>query len=301
MSITHLDVFVSKIHFNAKKVKFYFVKTLKTYYKFENTQYQIMNFRDQLDRIVQINFPPKKIISTVPSQTELLSVLGLEREVIGITKFCVHPESWFRSKIRIGGTKQLDLERIESLQPDLVIANKEENDKEQIEYLSRRFPVWLSDITTFESALDMIDQVGKLTNKSIEAGRLVRQIVASKNEYMLPEKVQKVAYFIWRKPYMVAASDTYINEMLQLYGATNVFGHLRRYPEIDLMDLESMEVDAIFLSSEPYPFKDKHLEEFRRVCPNIPIVLVDGELFSWYGNRMLKAFPYFTKLQEMLK
>ncbi|MFK7949430.1 MAG: ABC transporter substrate-binding protein [Saprospiraceae bacterium] len=255
-------------------------------------------FQDQLNRPIHINFPPKRIISTVPSQTELLYDLGLRDEVIGITKFCIHPEKWFRTKQRIGGTKQLKLELIESLEPDLIIANKEENDKEQIEYLAAKFPVWLSDITTFDSAMAMIQQVGNLIHKPIEADNLVAEIQRQKSKYNKPTRLQKVAYFIWRKPYMIAANNTYINEMLRLYGAINVFEHLKRYPEIDLNDLKLMEIDVIFLSSEPYPFKDKHLEEFKTVCPKASIVLVDGELFSWYGSRMLKAFPYFEQLSN---
>ena len=258
-----------------------------------------MLHKDQLNRKVAFNFPPKRIISTVPSQTELLFDLGLNEEIIGITKFCIYPKEWFRSKTRIGGTKKLNLEIIESLQPDLIIANKEENAKEQIEYLAAKFPVWISDITTFDSAIEMIQQVGNLVNKSDEAKTLVQQILLKKQCYVRPIQPQKVAYFIWRKPYMVAANDTYINEMLELYGATNVFKHLSRYPEIQLSDLEAMNTDAVFLSSEPYPFKDKHLEEFKVICPNSSIVLVDGELFSWYGSRMIKTFSYFEQLRKL--
>lgn len=259
-----------------------------------------MDFQDQLNRLIQVDFPPKRIISIVPSQTELLYDLGLREEVVGITKFCVHPEIWFRNKTRIGGTKQLKLEVIEALQPDLIIANKEENDKEQVEYLSSKFPVWLSDITTFDSAIAMIEQVGKLVNYAAEADNLIQQIFAKKMAYNRPKVGQKVAYFIWRKPYMIAANNTYINEMLKLYGAINVFESQNRYPEIDLNDLKTMKIDAIFLSSEPYPFKDKHLAEFKTVCPNASVILVDGELFSWYGSRMLKVFPYFETLRKRL-
>ncbi len=257
-----------------------------------------MIFQDQLNRIIQVNFPPQRIISLVPSQTELLYDLGLREEVVGITKFCVHPEDWFRTKTRIGGTKQLNLERIESLAPDLIIANREENNKEQIEYLASKFPVWVSDIVTFEDALEMIRKVGNLVNQSIEAKHLIRQIIHRKSIYIRPSTPPRVAYFIWRKPYMIAANDTYINEMLKLYGATNVFEHLTRYPEIEVNDLKSMEIDMIFLASEPYPFQAKHLEEFSRICPNASVLLVDGELFSWYGSRMLKAFSYFAALSN---
>ncbi len=113
-------------------------------------------FTDQTGREVSIPSHPQRIISLVPSQTELLFDLGLEEQVAGITKFCVHPEKWFRSKTRIGGTKNIKSALIHQLQPDLIIANKEENVKEQVEELAAHYPVWVSDIHDLQSALDMI-------------------------------------------------------------------------------------------------------------------------------------------------
>src|ERR1700741_3198050 len=109
-----------------------------------------MHFIDQTGRKISIPQIPQRIISLVPSQTELLFDLGLDKEVVGITKFCVHPPEWFQTKTRVGGTKQLKIDLIKQLQPDLIIANKEENVKEQIEELEKHFPVWISDVNNLE-------------------------------------------------------------------------------------------------------------------------------------------------------
>jgi ABC-type Fe3+-hydroxamate transport system substrate-binding protein len=260
-----------------------------------------MHFIDQLGRTIALtNLPPQRIISLVPSQTELLHYLGLDNEVVGITKFCVHPEHWFRSKTRIGGTKHLHLDRIQALQPDLIIGNKEENPKEQIEALMEDYPVWMSDIQTLEDAYNMILQVGRLTDRASKANALVREL---QNRFgslpALPSKT-RVAYFIWRNPYMVAANHTFIHEMIQAAGFQNAFQHKSRYPEVSLEELESLNVDLIFLSSEPYPFKDKHFEEFKPFCQQAVIKIVDGELFSWYGSRLLYSVAYFKQLREEL-
>lgn len=260
--------------------------------------------KDQLNNIITVGAKPKRIISLVPSQTEYLYHLGLDVEVVGITKFCIHPTEWFRTKTRIGGTKQLNLALIEQLQPDLIIGNKEENDKAQIEALQAKFPVWMSDIVTFPDALEMMDLVGKLVGRVEKSESIIQHIFIQKMNFELNIKQKKalnVAYFIWRKPYMVAANETYIHEMLRLFGATNVFGNRERYPIIELSELKNINLDAIFLSSEPYPFQEKHLMEFQEFCPNVKIILVDGEAFSWYGSRMLSVFDYFEKLWQNLE
>src|SRR3954454_13457271 len=137
-------------------------------------------YTDQLGREIELlRYPPNKIISLVPSQTELLYDLGLDEEIIGITKFCVHPEHWFKNKERVGGTKNVNIENIQSLKPDLIFANKEENVKEQIEQLETIAPVWISDITTFEDALQMIKCIGEITNTTSKAETLITQIIAN--------------------------------------------------------------------------------------------------------------------------
>ena len=263
----------------------------------------IKQYIDQLQKKVNIPHPPKRIISLVPSQTELLFYLGLEKEVVGITKFCVHPEHQFRSKPRIGGTKKFNFEKIKSLEPDLLIGNKEENQKEQIKQLEASYPVWMSDIITFEDALDMIEQLGVITQKEDKAYKLIEKIIIAfepLRKFSNQKPKPTVAYLIWNKPYMVAADKTFINTMLQMAGFDNIFGDKERYPSVSSEELATAQPDCIFLSSEPYPFKTKHLEELRIICPNATVQLVDGELFSWYGNRLLLAARYFLELNHQL-
>lgn len=258
-------------------------------------------FKDQLGRTVKIPSQPKRIISLVPSQTELLFYLGLDEEIVGITKFCIHPKEQFQKKTKVGGTKQLKIELIDQLQPDLIIANKEENEKSQIEALAQKYPVWISDIYTLEDALSMIAQIGQLVNCSAQAVQLVGQIKETFHLLQKPKTCPKVAYFIWRKPWMVAAKDTFIDHLLQHAGFENVFGSQTRYPQVNAVQLEKAAPEVLLLSSEPYPFKPKHFEEFREICPKAVIILVDGELFSWYGNRLLQSATYFRNLHRQIK
>lgn len=256
-----------------------------------------MNTQDQLNREVHIPFPPKRIVSLVPSQTELLYDLGLREEVVGITKFCVHPEVWFRQKKRVGGTKNLNLEAIAALQPDLIIGNKEENERTQIEALQARYPVWMSDIYCLEDAEEMILRIGAIVDKANAAAALVSKIRDSFATLKFSEEL-KTAYFIWREPYMVAAGDTFLNDMLKRAGFANVFGHLTRYPEINEAMLREAQPEVILLSSEPYPFQQKHEAELRKLCPDAVICLADGELFSWYGSRLRYSATYFRNLHQ---
>lgn len=260
-------------------------------------------FTDQLGRVIQFNFPPHKIISLVPSQTELLYDLGLREEVVGITKFCIHPPEWTKTKTIVGGTKTLNIELITQLAPDLIIANKEENEQLQIETLAARFPVYISDIKDLDGALEMIQQVGAITQKDEAAVAMCNDIADLFASISSMEKIRKkVAYLIWRKPFMAVNSDTFIHDMLQKCGYENVFADAKsRYPEISLDTLKEAAPDFIFLSSEPYPFKELHVDELLDagvVNHQEQIILVDGEMFSWYGSHLLKAVNYFKELQE---
>ncbi|MCB0585385.1 MAG: ABC transporter substrate-binding protein [Phaeodactylibacter sp.] len=261
------------------------------------------NFADQLGRTISVDFPPRRVISLVPSQTELLAYLGLEKETIGITKFCVRPEKWFRSKNRVGGTKQIKPEKVAALQPGLIIGNREENDKGQIEALAEKYPVWLSDVRTLEDALDMIRKIGSLLNRDKEANKLAGEIRSGFDalaEELSGNYRRRVAYFIWREPYYVAGADTFIHDMLEKAGFENVFSHLSRYPEITLEELADARPEAILLSSEPYPFKEQHRQEFHAACPITAIKFVDGQLFSWYGSRLIHSADYFRKIRREL-
>lgn len=237
-----------------------------------------------------------RIISLVPSQTELLAYLGLEKDVIGITKFCIHPSGWFQQKARIGGTKNINLEKIEELSPDLIIANREENIKEQIEQLSEKYDVWITDVNNLDEAFKMIDDIGKLTQRRQQASALSLKIREGFEELKKAgsgKRKTRAAYFIWKDPWMVAASQTFINDMLKYAGLENVFANLDRYPEISLDEIKYKNTELILLSSEPYPFKEKHKLEIAKLNSDIKIEIVDGEMFSWYGSRLLKSVEYF--------
>jgi len=248
---------------------------------------------DQLSRQITVNFPPRRIISLVPSQTELLFDLGLDAEIIGITKFCNHPSHKVKTKTKIGGTKNLDLDKIRSLKPDLIIGNKEENEQLQIETLMREFPVWMSDINDLQSALDMITAIGEIVDRKTESALMVNQISNSFRNLNKAAKPIKVAYLIWQNPYMLAGTNTFIDDMLQRCGWQNV-SITERYPVVDIEDLSW--ADVIMLSSEPFPFKQKHADAISKLCPQSKIILVDGEMFSWYGSRLLHAVNYFEQL-----
>jgi len=252
---------------------------------------------DQLARRVEIPFPPQRIVSLVPSQTELLFDLGLGERVVGTTKFCIYPPEARQIAAVIGGTKNFDFDKIAALQPDLIIGNKEENYQAGIEQLAAKYPMWLSDIGDLPQALDMIRRVGFITGAKNKAEKIAAEIAASFATLAALESLIPAAYFIWRKPYMAAASGTFIDDMLRRAGFRNVFAHLGRYPEITPEQLAAAQPARIFLSSEPYPFKDKHLAKFQDICPTAEIQLVDGELFSWYGSRLRLSAAYFQQLR----
>jgi ABC-type Fe3+-hydroxamate transport system substrate-binding protein len=261
------------------------------------------SFTDQLGSHITINFPPKRIISIVPSQTELLFDLGLDHEIIGLTKFCIHPIEKFAERTKVGGTKKLNIDLIKALEPDLIIGNKEENTQSDIEELAAFFPIWMSDIFTLDDAIKTINEIGELVDRSPEASYLNHLISAGFNDLRtlaLQNKIdKKVAYLIWRKPYMVAGRNTFINDILISNGMTNVID-AERYPEITIDELKKLDPELVLLSSEPYPFKEKHIEEIQEALPATKIMLVDGEMFSWYGSRLVKAVQYFFEFQKTL-
>jgi len=263
-----------------------------------------MTHTDQTDTAVKLPTGPLRIISLVPSQTELLHYLALDKEVVGITKFCVHPTEWFKNKTRVGGTKQYHFDRIEALKPNLIIANKEENDKEQILQLAAKYPVWVSDVKNLTDACAMIQSVGEITSTTKKAKELVEKIQAgflSLQTKMTNRPTLRVLYLIWQKPYMSVGGDTFINDMIKRAGWTNCYANQTRYPIITENDLKALKPDLIFLSSEPFPFKEKHIKEIATLCPTAVIKLVDGEYFSWYGSRLLHTSEYLRNLVQNKK
>jgi len=259
-----------------------------------------MYFTDQLNRIIEIVATPQRIVSLVPSQTELLFDLGLDETIIGITKFCVHPKEWHQSKTRVGGTKNVNIEKVISLKPDLIIANKEENLKANIEALEAIAPVWISDINNLSTALNMIVAIGEITNTIEKAKILVNTINIEFEALNAFQKSITCMYLIWQNPYMTVGADTFINDMFKYCKLENVFANKTRYPEVSITEMQAANPDMILLSSEPYPFKQKHIDELQQHLPNAKILLVDGEMFSWYGSRLIKTAKYFKETIAVL-
>lgn len=254
------------------------------------------SFTDQTGSNIVLAGTPVRIISLVPSQTELLYHLGLDEHVVGITAFCIHPAHWFRHKTRIGGTKSIHINRVKALQPDLIIANKEENTKEQIEELRVSYPVWTSDIGNLHDALEMIAAVGELTGTAVKAQLLMDEIKIQFAQ--LPEHAPiRAAYLIWQNPYMTIGGDTFINDMLTRCGMKNIFDDLQRYPIITIEEIRNRDCRLLLLASEPFPFGEKHIEVLQQQLPSTKIILADGEMFSWYGSRLLLAPAYFDALR----
>ena len=249
---------------------------------------------DQMGRKVEIPKNPKRIISLVPSQTELHFDLGLDEEVSGVTKFCIHPGHWRKSKAIVGGTKKFRFDVIDEVKPDLILGNKEENYKEGIAILEAKYSIWMSDINKLTDAFEMMRSIGTLVNKALEAEYMVQTINSSLNTLSKKNRGSAL-YLIWRDPYMCAGRSTFINEMMTYAGFENVLPEKSRYPEVSIQEIIHLQPETVLLSSEPYPFNKKHQLELSSLLPDTKIRLIDGEIFSWYGSRLLKAPNYLRK------
>lgn len=240
-----------------------------------------------------------RIVSLVPSITESLFDFGLtEMEVVGRTKFCIHPKTLITKVPVIGGTKNLNLDKIKALKPDLIIANKEENEKLQIEELGKYFEIWLTNIENLQDNQNFLTELGTLLNKqglALNFNEKINVIFDSSKE-LAPKKV---AYLIWKNPYMTVGSDTFIHEIIEKIGFTNLFKDSKRYPEISVNQMK--EAEYVFLSSEPFPFQQKHIDELQKELPDSKIILVDGEAFSWYGTHLSRCGDYFKTLREIIE
>ncbi|QNL20908.1 ABC transporter substrate-binding protein [Hyphobacterium sp. CCMP332] len=248
-----------------------------------------------MGREIEISSPIERVISLVPSQTELLFDLGLASKIVGRTRFCIHPKQSVSRIPIIGGSKNFNLEKIRSLKPDLIIGNKEENKKDLILELEKSYPVWLSNVLTFEDSLVMIKSVSQLFEKCSKGNDLINRIIFQFNS--IPDfNGHTVLYLIWSKPYMGVGTNTFINSILEKLGLKNVLQGIQRYPQLTDKQINRLKPDFVFLSSEPFPFKAKHKEKIKELTPNSSINFVNGEMFSWYGSRLLQAPNYFKLL-----
>ena len=255
---------------------------------------------DALGREIRLPEPPCRIVSLVPSQTELLADLGLDDEVVGLTRFCVHPADWKARKAIVGGTKTVDVARAAALQPDLVIANKEENVREQVDALSEVAPVYVTDVSTLTEALAMIRSVGALVGRSDRASELATDI-GEAFRTLAPSRRQRAAYLIWRDPWMTVGGDTFISDMMDYAGLDNVYANTTRYPIVTMDELRTRQPDVVLLSSEPFPFRKPHVDEVHAQVPGATVELVDGEVFSWYGSRLLRAPAVLRSLSPLTR
>lgn len=258
---------------------------------------------DQLGTTFEFESIPKRIVSIVPSQTEFLFSIGLDEEIVGVTKFCIHPEEKVEHKTIVGGTKNLYIDTILALKPDIIIANKEENELSQIEELQKHVPVWISDICTLDEAYEMMSSLGDLFQKKCITEEIIQNIRESFVDLKskLKPTNERVAYFIWRNPTMLAGTNTFIHYLLEFIGFKNICSEMEngtRYPSVKMDEINRLQPDRIMLSSEPFPFNEKHIEELTIIWPHAKVELVDGEMFSWYGSRLQESANYFKKLLE---
>jgi ABC-type Fe3+-hydroxamate transport system substrate-binding protein len=254
---------------------------------------------DARGRTVALGAPPRRVVSLVPSQTELLADLGLGDAVVGLTRFCVHPAGWKAEKTIVGGTKNMDVERVRALRPDLILANLEENTREDVEALDAFAPVFVTDVADVDGALRMIRDVGALVGRSERAEALAAEIERGFAGLAARPPI-RAAYLIWRDPWMTVGGDTFVHDVLRRASFENVFGARTRYPEVTAEELAAAEPEVVLLSSEPFPFRERHVAEVERAVPGVPVRLVDGELFSWYGSRMRLMPPYVAGLRATL-
>jgi len=257
---------------------------------------------------VELPRPPRRIVSLIPSTTEILCRLGLGDALVGITVYCVEPRDVVRGKTRIGGEKNPDLEKIRALAPDLVVANIEENRREDIDRLRAwSIPVWVTYPRTVAEGIQLVGELGELTDAEARARELVRDL---ESLYARAERAGAhrppvaVFYPIWRGPYMTINGDTYIHDMLRVCGARNIFADRpERYPTVTLDEMAARRPAVILLPDEPFRFRRAHLADFE-VYTEVPAVrdgrihLVDGKPFSWHGPRIAEALRTLPGLIE---
>lgn len=261
-----------------------------------------MQYKDQLERVLQFSKVPMRIVSLVPSQTELLVDLGLKDHIVGLTKFCVHPVGLIKEKQVVGGTKQVHIDKVMALQPDIILCNKEENTEQIVHDMETIAPVHVSDIKNLEDSLSLIGMYGAIFDITNRTDVLIANIQKKYHNFtslITNKPYKKVAYFIWKNPWMVAGNDTFITYLLNECHFENIFENTEgRYPEVQLEQLTGL--DYVFLSSEPFPFAEKHIKEVESYT-QAKVILVDGEYYSWYGSRLLGAFDYFSSLIKQLE
>lgn len=258
--------------------------------------------QDHLGRQVDLPKVAQRIVSLCPSITETLFHLGVGERIVGRTRFCVRPPEVVHHARVVGGTKQVDVGRVRALCPDLVIAQKEENTREVVEALAQFVPVFVGDVETWDDGLRLIDDLGTVTGSVPAALRLERAVREAFVNVPRADGV-RVAWLIWRNPWMAAGAGTYLDDLLQRAGFVNICARVgeSRYPQTTPEELRERGVQVVFLSSEPYPFKESHARELgaQLAGAHVHVLCADGEL-SWYGAGMVRAASELTRLARIV-
>jgi ABC-type Fe3+-hydroxamate transport system substrate-binding protein len=252
-------------------------------------------YTDGLHRALEVKTSPQRIVSLVPSITETLFTFGLNEEIAGVTTFCVEPGNLVAGKLKVGGTKTLDVEQIIALEPDLVLANAEENREQDIRQLVRRgLTVFVTFPRTVAAAISMMKQIADMTGAMDNARPVIEAAEAALNDVRNASAGRRIRVFcpIWRRPWMTIGRDTYMSDFITVCGGVNIFADRHdRYPRMELEEVARRAPQIILLPDEPYPFAPKHIQEFSRY-PYVPAVrdnrvhLIDGKDLCWYGPRM---------------
>jgi ABC-type Fe3+-hydroxamate transport system substrate-binding protein len=266
---------------------------------------------DALGRSLTIGRRPERIISLVPSLTEALFAFGLEQEIMGVTRFCVEPRRGVSGKTRVGGTKSVDIAKIKSLEPDLVVAGAEENSAADIaQLIEYGCPVFVTMVTSVQSAIDLLRQLATITGTTVAARPIIEEAKqALAFAQAAAAGLQRVRVFcpIWRNPYMTCSRATYMADVIAVCGGRNVFDeHPERYPKVELAEIAALDPEAILLPSEPYRFTKRHKADFRALTEvtavkNGHIFLIDGKMLTWYGPRIAQGLGEVKRLLDIAR
>jgi ABC-type Fe3+-hydroxamate transport system substrate-binding protein len=261
-----------------------------------------MIIQDALGRTLRFEKSPETVVSLIPSITETLFACGLDREIVGVTDYCIYPEAELKGKKRVGGPKSIDVRKITKLRPGLVVANYEENDKAQVEKLIEKgLNVMVTYPRTVDDALTLMLELGWLLGKIVRASDLVEEIRQAVTSMQAPENRKKVLCPVWKDPYMSFGGETFCSNLIDVCGGDNIFaGRRDPYFEFSLDEAQALQPDAILLPSEPYAFGEADAALFRKAFPGAAekggVHLVAGELVTWFGVRMKKALEVLPGL-----
>ena len=261
---------------------------------------------DDLSRMIRLDAPAQRIVCLVPSITETLFALGAGDRIIGITDYCIHPEAEVRSKPKIGGTKNFFVNKILALEPDLVVANAEENRRHQVDKLEEAgLNVFVTFPKTVGGCLNMIANMAALTGTERAAQPILASIEKARTDALssTTDPRPRVLCPIWKDPYMTINRDTFVDDVIRTSGGQNIFDdEADRYPQFTLEEAARRRPDVVILPTEPYHFTEADKAAFAAMGDEVPAVrnrrfhIVEGELLSWYGPRLARALTEISAL-----